>query len=274
MIPFEGVRTSIQRYQYSKMSPEARAELADEIVAWGLGIWHSTAADLRGYYLEQKSYDTVIYVLRSGDGTLVGSATMKFYRVEFEGERNTVVVKLGLGVSPEHRGNKFALRCLMWELLRWKASHPRTPIYLFSTLIHPVTYKLCCDLLSDRLYPWFEHPENPAMQQKVEQLCALFGVEKARSPSPFVYVEKFSAIETREAIDYWRGNQRPEVRFYVEHCPDYYQSGDCLVALAKLDLGHVLTHMIRTLARNRLDKARGRKHRFQGGDQPLMPNAK
>lgn len=255
------MKTKTDRYLFSKMAPEAKQTLVDEVVQWGLTIWHSTADDLRGYWLEQKSYETILYVLRTEDGRIVGSSTMKLYRIEYEGKTH-VVVKLGLGVNPEFRGNKFALRCLMTEMLRWKAQHPIQSLYLFSTLIHPVTYKLCCDLLNEALYPHFNNPVNPERQKMVEFLADHFGVEKADSPVPFVYKEKFSAIETDEATEYWRNNQRPEVRFYIEHCPQYYRSKDCLICLAPINLTHVLALMLRTLARNRMDRIRGRKHKF------------
>lgn len=258
------MKTKTQRYLFSKMAPDEKEKLVDEVVAWGLTIWHSTAEDLRGYWLEQKSYETILYTLRTDSGELVGSTTMKLYRVEYGGKQ-VVVVKLGLGVDPKFRGNKFALRCLLSELLRWKAQHPVQTIYLFSTLIHPVTYKLCCDLLDDRVYPYYKNPDNSEMQKMVEHLTELFGVEKASSPHPFVYVEKFSAIESAEATDYWLRNKRPEVQFFVEHCPTYHNSGDCLICLAKLDLRHLVPHMLGTLARNRIDKWRGRKHKFGDG---------
>ncbi len=254
------IRTKTERYLLSKLGDERRRALVEEVVAWGLTIWHSTADDLRGYWLESKSFETILYLLRTEDGKLVGSATMKFYNVDFDGSSH-VVVKLGLGVDPAFRGNKFALRCLLTEMLRWKAKHPLKSLYLFSTLIHPVTYKLCCDVLHESLYPYFKSPAWPARQKVVEQLTELFGVEKAVSIHPFVYREKFSAIETDAARDYWRTNQRPEVRFYLDHCPNY-ASGDCLICLAPIKLTHVSALMLRTLARNRLDKWRGRKAKF------------
>lgn len=256
------VKTRTERLVFSKMADGEKATLVEEIVRWGLTIWHSNADDLRGYWLEKKSFETFCYLLRTADGTLVGCSTIKLYKVNFEG-KDLVIVKLGLGVDPKHRGNKFALRCLMSELLRWRAVHPLQPLYLFSTLIHPVTYKLCCDLLQEQLYPYFKKPENPHAHRLVEHLTELFGVPKSDAPSPYVYKERFSAIESEEAIEYWRNNKRPEVRFYLEHCPNYYnQSGDCLICLAPIKLTHTLALMVRTLGRNRLDHMRGRKHRF------------
>lgn len=255
------MKTKVERYLFSKLSDEAKDSLVEEIVNWGLTIWHSTAKDLRSYWLENKSYETILYLLRTKDGKMVGSSTMKLYRVNYDG-KDIVVVKLGLGVDPKYRGSKFALRCLMSELLRWKAIHPLQPIYLFSTLIHPVTYKLCCDLLNERVYPYFKSPDNPKMQKMVEHLTELFGVEKADSPYPFVYKERFSAIETPGDIEYWRNNPRPEVRFYVEHCPTYHSSGECLICLAPVQLTHVLALMVRTLVRNRMAKWRGRTRKL------------
>jgi hypothetical protein len=255
------MKTKTERYQFSRLSNDARERLVEELTQWAFAVWHSKAADLRDYWLEQKSHETIIYVLRTEDGRMVGRTTIKFYQVEYEG-RSIVIGKLGLGVYPEHRGNKFALRCMISELLRRKAAHPVQPLYLFSTLIHPVTYKLCCDLLGDRLYPYFKNPVDPERQKLVEHLADQFGVKKADSPHPFVYTERFSAVETQADIDYWRNNPRPEVRFYVEHCPMYHCSSDCLIGLARINLPYVLTHMLRTLARNRVDKWRGRKSRL------------
>jgi hypothetical protein len=255
------MKTKTERHVFSALSAQARTRLVEEIVQWGLSVWNSTAEDLRGYWLETKSYDTNIYLLRTEDGRLVGSSTFKYYRVDYEGKA-IVVVKLGLGVDPKHRGNKFAMRCAMLELLYFKLAHPRTPFYVFSTLIHPVTYKLCCDLLGDRLYPYFKRPDNPEMQKMAAYLAERFGVEKADSPHPFVYRERFSPAETQTARDYWRNNPRPEVRFYVEHCPNYDCSDDCLIGLALLEVTHMIPLGMRTLVRNRMDRWRGRKPRF------------
>jgi hypothetical protein len=259
------MKTYTERLVFSRLSDEAKAKLVEETVRWGHTIWHSNADALRGYLMEKKSLETYFYSLRTEDGTLVGSSTVKFYRVDYNGE-DIVIVKLALGVNPEHRGNKFALRCLMSELLHWKVRHPRQPLYIFSTLIHPVTYKLCCDLLGDDLYPYFENPVNPERHKMLTFLTERFGVEKSDTPSPYVYKELFSAKETQEVNDYWRTNQRPEVRFFIEHCPNYYNSDDCLICLAPIRLTHVFSHMVRTLVRNQIDKVRGRKHKFASGE--------
>lgn len=260
--PATELKTKTERHVFSKLTDAKKAELVAEFAVWGLDIFNTTSDTLRGYWLEKKSFETVVYQLRTVDGALLGCTTIKFYSVDFDGKKVTIA-KLGLGVHPKARGNKFATRCLMSEFLRVKASSPRVPLYLFSTLIHPVTYKLCCDLLGDQLYPYFKNPSNPAMEKKVAFLTDLFGIKRADNPDPLVYTEHFSALETPEALAYWQQNKRPEVRFFIEHCPRYHDTGDCLVALAELRLGHVLKNMVGTLARNRMDRIRGRKHKFK-----------
>ena len=251
-----------ERHVFARMSADAKAALVEELVRWVPTVWNSRPDDDVGtYWLERKSYATIVYVFRRDDGELAGFTTIKFHRVNHEG-RDLVIVKLGLGVDANHRGDKFALRCLMWELLRFKLRHPLQPMYLFSALIHPVSYKLCCDLLSDRLYPYFKNPDNAEMQRLSERLAERFNLPKAESPHPFVYRDRFWSVETPQASEYWRTSKRPEVRWYVEHCPTYYCSQDCLIGLAPLELTHVLPLMIRTLVRNRMDKWRGRKAKF------------
>lgn len=251
-----------ERHVFSRLSPDAKASLVEELVQWVPTVWNFRPDDDVGtYWLDRSALSTIVYAFRSDDGKLAGFTTIKFYRVEHDG-KTIVIVKLGLGVDPKHRGFKFALRCLMWELLRVKLRHPLVPLYLFSALIHPVSYKLCCDLLSDRLYPYFKNPDNSKMQQLAERLAERFNLPRAESPHPFVYRDRFWSVETPQASEYWRASRRPEVQWYVEHCPTYHCSQDCLIGLAPLQLTHVLPLMLRTLLRNHLDRWRGRKTKF------------
>lgn len=247
-----------ERYLLSRMSPEAKTELVEEIVRWGLTVWHGSADDFRGYWLDRRSYKTIVNTLRTDDGKMAGTATLKHYSDHYDG-KDIVVVKLALGIDPMHRGTKLAVRRLIWELLCLKLSHPFKAIYLFATLVHPVVYKLCCDLLSDRLYPYYKSPENAEMQRMVDHLAEKFQLQRAESPHPFVYRDKFWTIETAQVSEYWRTNERPEIQFYVQHCPAYYCSRDCLIGLSPIKLTHVLPLMLRALVRSHLDRRRRRK---------------
>jgi hypothetical protein len=68
------------------------------------------------------------------------------------------------------------------------------------------------------------------MQRMVDHLAEKFHLQRAESPHPFVYRDKFWTRETAQASEYWRTSPRPEVQFYVQHCPAYYCSRDCLIA--------------------------------------------
>jgi hypothetical protein len=254
-------KSTTERHVLSALPEEMRQAIVEEAVQWGLTVWKTRAIDLRNLWSDPKARETVIHLRRDETGALAGVASMKFIDVNYEG-KDIVVVRLVLGANPGQRGDKFATRCLMVELLRWKALHPLTPLFLFSTLIHPVTYKLCCDLLKTQFYPYFKNTDNPPMERMIQYLAKQFGVERGDSPHPFVWREKFIAIETDQAMTYWRNNERPEVRFYVEHCPKYYNSADCLIGIASLSLPNVVFQMVRSLARNRLDKLLGRKIAF------------
>lgn len=250
-----------ERYLFSRMTPEARTELVEEIVQWGLTIWHGSAEDFRAYWLDVRPYKTIVNMLREDDGKMVGTTTLKYYDDHYDGH-DVIIAKLALGLDPVHRGTKFALRCLIRELLHLKLNHPFKKIYLFATLVHPVVYKLCCDVLSDRMYPYYKSPENAEAQRMVDHLAEMFHLQKAESPHPFVYRDRFWTRETAQVSEYWRANPRPEVQFYVQHCPAYYCSRDCLIALSPIRLTHVLPLMLRTLVRTHLDRRRRRKARL------------
>lgn len=253
--------TTTQRIAFSELDREQKQALVDELAAWAPTVFDVDIDGLRRYWLDSHPRIATIYTLRSPDGKLVGQSTLKLFDVDHDGE-HVVVAKLGLGVSPAYRGNKFALRCLMSEMLRFRLAHPRTPLWLFSTLIHPVTYKLCCDALGDDLYPHYAHPHDENRARMVAALAARFGVEKSATPSPFVYREVFTARETSSTTRYWLDSPRPEVQFFVKHCPRYHDSSDCLIVLSPVHVARTCARMLRTLARNQLDTWRGRKPTF------------
>ena len=69
--------------------------------------------------------------------------------------------------------------------------------------------------------------------------------------------------ETQEAKEYWRTSPRPEVRFFVDHCSGYGDSGGALITLAPFNFTNAAVRAMRTLGRNRLDRLLGRKHKFK-----------
>lgn len=252
--------TYTQRYKFSTLSEADRLAIVKELSAWDSLVFHADG-DPSGYWLDAKAADVILYVLRaSADGAMLGYTTVKYYLVPYEG-RELCIEKVGIGVLPEHRGNKFALRCLVTEYLRFRTRSPRRELYLFATLIHPVTYKLVCDVFGRKLYPYFEGAQDPDKERMAVFLANYFELRKANSPHPFVYVEDYSAIENRESNQYWKTSSRPEVRFFVEHCPNYDKSGDSIIATAPFDL-KALIGSLGTLARNRLARLRKRKHRL------------
>ena len=243
------------------MTDAEKLSIVDEMADWDSSVF-SAEGDPRGYWLETRSFETVLYLLRAADGgKLLGYTTIKYFEMQYDG-RPIYVEKVGIGVLPEHRGNKFSLRSILLEYLRCKLRYPTRELYLFSTLIHPVTYKLVVDVFGKTVYPYFEGPQDPEKEKLTLFMAGQFGLKKADSPHPFVYIEEYTALENREANKYWKTSTRPEVRFFVEHCPNYDVIGEAFVATARFSLSVGAARSIKTLARNRIDKALGRKHKF------------
>jgi hypothetical protein len=261
-------KPATERLVLSELPEEKRRAIIEEAVQWGLTVWKIQPSDLRHLWTDAQAREIIMYIRRDEHGMLVGVVSLRYFDVRYEG-KDIVVIRLVLGASPGQRGNKFATRCLVHELIRFRLKHPLTPWYLFSSLIHPVTYKLCCDLLKNNFYPYFENTDNPPMARMLTYLADLFGVEKGDSPLPFVRRETGVVIETEEARNYWRNNQRSVVRFYVEHCPRYYNSSDCVIGVARLTLPHMFLQMLCTLARSRFDKLLGRKAKFIEAAHPM-----
>lgn len=220
----------VTRVRFSALPRHAQRALFDEASdSWGR-IFGVTPDDLERYWFEDKSRKTIIYVLRDAEGVIQGTVTVKYYDVVYRG-RAIVIVKMGVAATAESRGNMFVIRCTMWELLTFGVVHYFDECYVFSTLIHPVTYQICTKFLSE-YYPYYDRPQDPELGRLFAFLTDHFGLRRPEgSDDPLVFRELRAAVESVEHRERWRLKRDPAVRFFLERCPNYHE-GDCLVILA------------------------------------------
>lgn len=245
------------RVAFSRLSEAEKEALVREAAPSWIKIFGTSEEDLRGYWMEKKSKRTVIYLLRDDDDTIVGSFTVKFYDVDYQGQKLTVV-KLGVGVLPEVRGGKFTLRCVMNEFLVAKLwFYPFENMYFFSTLIHPVTYQICATVL-DEMFPHYARPSSKFLQELAGFLANKFGLTPSDRGIPFIYKEVRSAVERPQTKQHWLTKKHPAVRYFVTHCPNY-DSDECFIIVAPVRMSIFVSvanvfakHTVAKLANNYL----------------------
>lgn len=221
----------ITRMRFSQATTaEQRALFEETIPAW-ITIFGTPATDLESYWFENKSRETVIYVQRDQAGKVCAMLTFKQYDVTYRG-RAITVVKLGVGALPQVRGNSFTARCVAMEAVYAALTYPAGEKYVFSTSIHPVTYRIFTRFMS-RFYPYPDRPQDPALADLARFLADHFGLTKADSPHPFVFEERRASLESPEERRSWLTSSDPAVRFFVDKCPNYHR-GECLIMLAQL----------------------------------------
>ncbi len=244
------------RIPFSKLPVAQQRALFDEAATWWGQVFNTPASDLEAYWFENKSKETILYTLRDDDGLLLGTVTVKYYHVSYRG-RNVVICKMGMAMVSEARGNAFGARCIANQALHHALQYPFDEVYVFSTMIHPVTYRICTRFL-ERYYPHYEGPQDPELSELAAYLSEYFALDKPETAHPFVFRERRASIEPDEVRAYWQQKSDPAVRFFLDACPNY-DKGECLIFLAPIRSSFVLT-ALRKYAGQWLDRRlRGRR---------------
>lgn len=193
-------------------------------------LYNTPVSDFEAYWFENKSRKTNIYLLRDDDD-VCGMVTFKYYDVEYEGRR-IVVVKTGVGTLPEARGSNFTARCIATQAVYHAIEHARDEVYVFSTLIHPVTYQIITSFL-DTYYPFYDRAQDGELEKLASFLARHFGVQPSNRPEPYIFREARGVVESPTERAYWRQKTNPAVRFFVDKCPDY-NAGECFIMVAPI----------------------------------------
>jgi hypothetical protein len=207
----------------------------------------------------KKSRETIVHVLRDEQGELCGTLTCKYYEVLYQGRR-IIIAKVGVGILPEVRGGRFTMRCAVTEAVRHAIKYASDEVYLFSTMIHPVSYQITSRVFN-RFYPYHDRPQDPELEELARFLADHFELRRPETDDPLIFQEARSTMETAEERAYWQQKSDPAVRFFLDRCPNYGK-GECFIFLARLPvwlLGPAVGTYLMTWLKRRLRRRSARR---------------
>ncbi|MCB9797335.1 MAG: cyclic nucleotide-binding domain-containing protein [Alphaproteobacteria bacterium] len=213
------------------MSAEERDAFTAELYAV-----HSEVFDgvdpyaFRKYVVDSTAERTEIKVFRTPEGELAGYvATHAFDRV-LNGE-DCVVLRAEAGMRRAFRGSNVVGPFIVQQVLRTALLDER-PAWYMGSLVHPSSFMA----LTRHTGEFWPHPERPIPPDILAFMVALaedFHLEMVDPDRPLVREVGWITRDSESEREYWRGNPRRLVRFFVEQNPGYSE-GHGLVTLIPL----------------------------------------
>jgi hypothetical protein len=230
----------------------ARQRLEDELYDLHSRIFRGVdKAAFVSYVVDSKAAHTWIQLYRDEAGVLGGYFAVHIYERELDG-RTIAIVRGAAGTLRKHRGAHAVGGFLADRVLRYLVVHPRRPLYLFASCVHPSSYSQLVRY-ADGVWPR-EGVETPAeIRGLMARLGDAFGLDRVDPANARVRKVGWQTIDSRDDRAYWERSHRPGVQFFLRENPGYGE-GHGLLTLMPLTIGGA----VRLLARYTLAKGERR----------------
>jgi hypothetical protein len=230
----------------------ARQRLEDDLYELHGRIFRGVEkAAFAAYVIDSKAEHTWIQLYRGEDGALGGYLAVHIYERELNG-RTIAIVRGEVGTLRKHRGAHAVGGFFADRVLRYLVAHPRRPLYLLASFVHPSSYGQLVRY-ADEVWPR-EGQETPAeVRGLMDRLGDAFGLARVDPANALVRKVGWQTIDSQGDRAYWERSDRPGVQFFLRENPGY-GDGHGLLTLMPLTIGGIL----RGLARYSLAKGERR----------------
>lgn len=215
--------TSLSRitcHAVHRMAPEAREALARELYNVHCQIFTGLEfEDFRAYVVERDAWRTWIYVRHNASGQLVGYTAIHAFRLRVR-RRPCTIIRMEAGTLPAARGRDLTMVHGLLRLLRIWAQEPWRRVRMFAALTHPSSYTFLAHYVPT-IWPHAERAIPPKVMQEMEELAAIFHLERVDDSNPLLRHVNWVTMETEEDRQRWRSSTRRDTRFYIEANPGY-----------------------------------------------------
>jgi len=253
------------------LSPEERATFTDALYRVHCELFDGVSrASFARYVVDAPADETRILVHRDSQGEIVGYFAGHTFRRTLRGAP-VVVLRAEMGMLRGHRGGATNARYGFSEAARIVARSPGTPVYLLTCLIHPSSY----DDLTRYARPVWPSPTHRPDAELLALLCELgdsFGLRPV-GDDPLVRKVGWRPRDTAAERAFWRRNERPAVRFFVDANPDYGEGNGLLtlVPMTPAVLAGALGREARERSGRSLEDLRARAHHLPLASRWLLP---
>lgn len=255
------------------LSPSAQSALTDELYELIHETFGVSRDDVLQGVVTPKSDLTTILVHRNEDGKAVGYFAIHFFDKRLRGV-STTVVRAGVGMLREYRGNNNNLSWALRVLAQHIAKSPKKPLYGLGTMVHPTSY-----MQVDRYVPvYWPRPDEPVPAEILDFMLELadeFRMPLVDPARPLVRRSSYRTLETDAEREYWLRSERPAARFFVSMIPDY-REGCGMLTLFPIDplmLATTAARFARDKASRAMEGVLATAQRLPLGGQILRPSA-
>lgn len=230
------------------LDPIARQRLEDDLYELHSRIFRGVdKAAFVSYVVGSQAEHTWIQLYRDEAGALGGYLAIHIYERELDG-RTIAIVRGEVGTLREHRGSHAAGSFFADRVLRYLAAHPRRPLYLLASFVHPSSYAQLVRY-GDGVWPREGQATPAELRWLMDRLGDAFGLERVDPANALVRKIGWQTIDSQGDRAYWERSERPGVQFFLRENPGYGE-GHGLLTLMPLTVGGVLRGLARyTLAK-------------------------
>lgn len=229
-----------------EMGERAREALARELYGVHAQIFGGLDFEgFRHYVIDRQAWRSWIWVKRNERGQVVGYHATHAFQLDVQGQPSTVV-RMEAGTLPASRGRDLTMVYNCARLLQLWLAAPTRRWCIFAALTHPSSYTFLSHY-APVIWPRHDAATPAPVQQQMEQLADLFGLECVDPGNPMVRRVNWITRETEAERQRWQASRRPNARFYMRANPGYVE-GHGLVTLIPMDGAILLRALGRFLA--------------------------
>lgn len=184
-------------------------------------------------------------------GKLVGYNAIRIW-FEVDDARRYALWRSRAAVMPAYRRASLVGHFAIWMYVLFRARHPRMPAYTVNTLVHPSGFVLFAEH-EHSLYPFPQPDLSPDHRAIYTRAFERLGLERIPGGPDFLVADRSRVRMAEREDDFWASVDKPSVRFFLEHNPDY-QQGRAIATFNALTLPNVARIAVRQ-GRHVLSKA-------------------
>ena len=250
--------TRTAQFDPKKLSASAREDLAKALYAVHQQIFEGPGlTEFERRIINPPSCVSSVQVSRNRDGEIVGYCAVHFFELR---QHNTtiIVMRAQAGMLRAFRGRNRSMPFTLMKVLAYRLRHPLHPMFFFGAMIHPSSY-LLCDKYISHIWPARGQSLSYPHLKLVERCIEAFRLPPVNPSNPRVVKVGIRTLDDDADQHYWSHCDKPAVRFFLEHNPDY-QSGNGLVTLIPVSLPGMAVSAWRLV----LDRVRRGVSRWRG----------
>jgi len=206
---------------------------------------------LARYFMADTAFERKLRIFYS-NGQIIGYCLLTFSRVIVDG-KSLVCIGASAGFYPEFRHAGQTADYSIREAMKYWAMHPWQRVYYADTMLSPAMYRATAKKVGI-VYPHAsrdkkENTTPKEVEHLVSHLKSISGLkkvlsEKKKSNHPHLLTVGRRSNYSEAEIDGFKKSEKPEIRFFCEANPKFYQ-GYALVVVIPVSFKQLLAMIVK-----------------------------